>query len=112
MFLVMYQLPKIHNFLSPSASMGTSNSLISPTLFRCCVSTFFVQNLRGISQGLALEFNTWNTPTEMTLQCRTWRSPDHLRTESMDNGSGSNGGRRGGGENGPVEAGELFDGDL
>jgi len=48
--LVMYQLPKIHNFLSPFVSTGTSNSLISPTPFRCCISTFFVQNSRGISR--------------------------------------------------------------
>ena len=76
----------------------------------------FCSKLERHLHGLALEFKTWNTPTELTLQSRTWRSPDHTRkrrqTESMDNGSGSNGGRRGGGKNGPVEAGELFDGDL
>ena len=47
----------------------------------------------------------------MTLQSRTWRSPDYTRkrrrTETGDNGDGSNGGRGGGGNNGAVEAGEF-----
>jgi hypothetical protein len=33
---------------SPFASMSTSDSLISPTLFRCYASTFFARNSRGI----------------------------------------------------------------
>ncbi len=72
----------------------------------------FCSKLERHLQGLALELETWNTPTEMALQSRTWRSPDHTRkrrrTESMDSGNGSNG--EGFGNNGPVEAGE-FDGD-
>jgi len=74
----------------------------------------FCSKLERHLQGLALELGTWSTPTEMTLQSRTWRSPDYTRkrrrTEIGDNGDGSNGGRggrRGGGNNGAVEAGEF-----
>jgi len=80
----------------------------------------FCSKLERHLQGLALELETWNTPTEVTLQSRMWRSPDHTRkrhrTESMDNGNRSNGGRGGGGGSnnspvevggGPVEAGEF-----
>jgi len=73
----------------------------------------FCSKLERHFQGpLALELDTWNTPTEMSLQSRTWRSPDHnrkrRRTETSDNDNGSNGGG-GGGNNGPVVDG--FDGD-
>jgi hypothetical protein len=72
----------------------------------------FCSKLERHFQGIALELETWHIPSEMTLQSRTWRSPDHrkrCRTESGDNGNGSNGGGGGGGNTGPVEAGE-FDG--
>ena len=74
----------------------------------------FCSKLERHFQGtLALELETWNTPTEMTLRSRMWRSPDHIRkrcrTEAGESGNGTNGGR-GGGNNGPVEADE-FNGD-
>ncbi|KAM6499434.1 hypothetical protein JOM56_004942 [Amanita muscaria] len=73
-----------------------------------------IQVLERLFQGtLALELETWNTPTEMTLQSHMWRSPDHSRkrrrTETGESGSGSNGGR-GGGNSGLVDA-DGFDGD-
>lgn len=67
---------------------------------------------RHFRDSITLELETWNTPTEVALQSRTWRSPDHARkrrrTETKDNGNGSNGGG-GGSNNGPVEA-DGFDG--
>ncbi len=74
----------------------------------------FCSKLEGHFQGtLALELKTWNTPTEITLQSRKWRSPDHIREHRrMDAGECSNGsnGGRGGGNNGRMEA-DGFDGD-
>ncbi|KIL56115.1 hypothetical protein M378DRAFT_133971 [Amanita muscaria Koide BX008] len=74
----------------------------------------FCSKLERLFQGtLALELETWNTPTKMTLQSHMWRSPDHSRkrrrTETGESGSGSNGGR-GGGNSGLVDA-DGFDGD-
>ncbi|KAF9440727.1 hypothetical protein P691DRAFT_73061 [Macrolepiota fuliginosa MF-IS2] len=74
----------------------------------------FCSKLEKVLQGtLASELKTWNTPTEVTLQSRKWRSPDHSRkrrrTEAGESGNGTNGGR-GGGNNDLVDANE-FDGD-
>ncbi|KAM6495281.1 hypothetical protein JOM56_009904 [Amanita muscaria] len=66
----------------------------------------FCSKLERHFQGtLALELKTWNTPTEITLQSRKWRSPGHIRKRrrTEESGNGSNGGR-GGGSDGPVEA--------
>jgi len=70
----------------------------------------FCSKLEIHLQGLALELETWDIPTEGTLQSRTWRSPDHTRkrrrTESMENYDRSNEGRGEGGNNGPMVAGD------
>jgi len=76
----------------------------------------FCSKLERDFQGtLALELETWNTPTETTLQSRKWRSPDRSsrkrrRTEAGESDGGSNRGR-GGGDIGPAEA-DGFDGDC
>ena len=53
---------------------------------------------RHFQDTLALELKTWNTPTEVKLQSRMWRSPDYSRkrrlTETGGNINESNGGRR------------------
>jgi hypothetical protein len=60
----------------------------------------FCSKLEKELQGtLASELKTWNTPTEVTLQSRKWRSPDHSR----------NGGR--GGDNNDLADADEFDGD-
>ncbi len=59
---------------------------------------------------LALELRTWNTPTEITLQSRKWRSLDHIRKRRRTEAGESVNGSNGGGNNGPAEA-DGFDGD-
>ncbi|KAF8340064.1 hypothetical protein F5887DRAFT_1136662 [Amanita rubescens] len=71
----------------------------------------FCSKLEKELQGtFASELKAWNTPTEVTLQSRKWRSPDHSRkrrrTEAGESGHGTNGG----GNNDLVDADEL-DGD-
>ncbi|KAM6496619.1 hypothetical protein JOM56_007092 [Amanita muscaria] len=72
-----------------------------------------IQLEKELQGNLASELKTWNTPTEVTLQSRKWRSPDHSRkrrrTEAGESGNGTNGGK-GGGNNDLVDADE-FDGD-
>ena len=73
----------------------------------------FCSKLEKELQGtLASELKTWNTPTEVTLQSRKWRSPDHSRkcrrTEARESGNGTNGDRRGN-NNDLVDADEFDD---
>ena len=67
---------------------------------------------RDLQGTLALELETWNNPTEATVQVHRWRSPDHCRKRRRtEAGEGGNAGNKGGaGSHGPEDA-DGFDGD-
>ena len=139
MFIVMYQLPRTRTFLDhlhPHTHKQQFNLYYPIQVVRLYVLCSKLE--RHFQDTLALELKTWNTPTEVKLQSRMWRSPDYSRkrrlTGTGGNSNGSNGGRGGsnhigkrrrtgtressngsnggreGSNNGPVEA-DGFDGD-
>ena len=69
---------------------------------------------RDLQGTLALELETWNNPTEATVQVHRWRSPDHSRKRRRtEAGEGGNAGnfKGGAGSRGGIVDVDGFDGD-